>query len=249
MPTICIHIWSVSSVGCHELYGSDGQFFTSPSIADVSICYNLGMEEDHALSTRRIESFSDGIFAVAATILVLDLQIPSILTTMTNQIALTTLLHFLPQFISFTFSFFTICIFWMNHHEFFHALKRADSKLLWLNILLLFWLCLLPFPTSFIGRFPFNTVSVIFYGSVLFMAAVSFMLMSHYALFVGKLYDKHMSIQERWIEQRRTYWGVALYGLSVILAPLSVYLSLILFVIVPVIYFIPRRVRFTPTSS
>lgn len=203
------------------------------------------MEEDHALSTRRIEGFSDGIFSVAATLLVLDLRLPDIIVHMTNGIAATTLLHVAPQFISFTFSFFTICVFWINHHEFFHALKKADSKLLWLNNILLFWLCLLPFPTSFIGRFPLNSIAVIFYGSVLFLAAIAFSLMSYYALFVGNLYDKHMSVDERWLEQRRTYWGIILYGLSIILAPISVYLSLVIFIIVPLIYFIPRSIRFS----
>lgn len=203
------------------------------------------MDEDHALSTKRIESFSDGIFSVAATLLVLDLQIPTIITQMTNQVAWTTLYHLLPQTFSFAFSFFIICIFWGNHHEFFHALKRADSKLLWLNNFLLFWLVLLPFPTSFFGRFPLNTIAVIFYGGVLFMAAVSFSLMSYYALFLGNLYDKHMSQEERRIEHRRSYWGVILYGLSVILAPVSVYFSLVLFVVVPIIYFVPRRIRFS----
>lgn len=203
------------------------------------------MQHDHSLSTKRIESFSDGIFSVAATLLVLDLRIPDILAKMTNQLALATLLHFVPQFISFSFSFFTICIFWINHHEFFHALKRADTKFLWLNNILLFFLCLLPFPTSFIGRFPLNSIAVIFYGSVLFLAAVSFSLLTFYALFIGNLYEEHVKDNERWIEQKRTFWGIILYGLSIVLAPFSVYLSLLIFIIVPLIYFIPRSIRFS----
>lgn len=203
------------------------------------------MNHDHQLTTRRIESFSDGIFGLVATLLVLDLKLPDTMKIMTNQIALNTLFHLAPQFLSFALSFFIVCIFWVNHHQFFYSLKKADRKLLWLNNLLLFWLCFIPFPTAFLGRYPTNQVAVILFGGLLFLAAISFYALTYHAMLGSNLYDEHISLQERKRSQKRSSWGIYLYALSIILAPFSVYLSLFIFIIVPLIYFVPRRIQFS----
>src|SRR5260221_7292542 len=203
------------------------------------------MNHSHQLTTRRIEAFSDGIFGLVATLLVLDLRLPDAIKLMTNKIALNTLFHLAPQFLSFSLSFFIVSIFWVNHHQFFYSLKKADRKLLWLNNLLLFWLCFIPFPTAFLGRFPTNEIAVLLFGSVLFFAGGSFSLMIHYAMFRGNLIDEHIGMNERRVAQRRSYWGVGLYAVSILLAPFSVYLSLIIFFFVPLYYFVPRRIQFS----
>lgn len=202
------------------------------------------MEHDHSLPTHRIEAFSDGVFAIIVTLLVLDLKVPEIAQRMTTQATVQTLLTLLPQFLSFAMSFIIICIFWINHHQFFSVLKRSDRKLVWLNNLLLFWLCFIPFPTAFIGRYPLNVVAVMLFGSVLFLAALSFSIMIHYVFFRTHLFDDHLSESERKIQQRRSYVGIGLYLLSVLLAPISTFISFIIFIIVPLYYFIPRRFRF-----
>lgn len=90
-------------------------------------------DHDHVLSTSRIEAFSDAVIAIIVTLLVLELRVPDLAHHVTSQSTLQALLRLVPEFASFVLSFFIICIFWVNHHQFFHALKRADRKLLWLN--------------------------------------------------------------------------------------------------------------------
>src|SRR5258706_5537636 len=138
------------------------------------------MDHDHSLSTRRIEAFSDGVFAIIVTLLVLDLKIPDIAVAMTNTVAINVLVHLIPQFLSFLLSFFIVCIFWVNHHHFFYSLKKSDSKLLCLINLLLFWLCFIPFPTPFLGSFPTNEIAGLLFDSVLFFPGRSFSLVIHY---------------------------------------------------------------------
>jgi uncharacterized membrane protein len=196
-------------------------------------------EHDHSLSTKRIEAFSDGVIAIAMTLLVLDLKVPA--TPDLSEIG--------PQFTSFVLSFFVVCIFWVNHHQFFHILDKATRKLLWLNNLLLFWICFIPFPTAFLGRYPTHVLAVMLYGAVLCAAAVSFSLMTHYAMFKGNLMERHVGMEERKSAQQRSYWGIILYGLSVVLAPVSVTISLAIFCIVPLIYFVPRRVQYSPEAD
>ncbi len=203
------------------------------------------MAHTHTISNRRIEAFSDGVFAIVVTLLVLDLKVPELPDGVSIADTLTMLQHLIPQFLSFFLSFFIVCIFWVNHHQFFHVLKKSDRKLLWLNNFLLFWLCFVPFPTAFIGRYPTNVVAIVLFGVALFLAASSFSLMTYHALFKGKLVDVHVSRQERVKSQRRSYWGVGLYGIAALIAPLLPYVSIGIYVIVPLLYFSPRKITFT----
>ena len=199
------------------------------------------VDHTHILSTKRIEAFSDGVFAIVVTILVLDFKVPEL----SGNIMLPFLLHLIPQFAGFVMSFLIVCIYWVNHHQFFAAIKQADRKLLWLNNLLLFWLCFIPFPTALIGRYPLNTYAVMLFSLVLFFAGLSFTLMSGYTMFHSSLFDEHISMTQRNASQNRSYIGVILYALSALFAPFAIYMSLVILVLVPLIYFIPRRLSFT----
>lgn len=201
-------------------------------------------EHDHTLSTRRIEMFSDGIFAIIVTLLVLDLKVPDIAHTLSTQEGINVLINLIPQFIAFALSFLVIAIFWGNHHQFFSTLKYADRRFLWLNNFLLFWLCFIPFPTAFLGRYPTNVPAVMLYGFVLCAAASSFSLMLYHASFRGNLVDAHIPMKVRHDMQKKSYWGILSYGLSVVFAPLSIYISLAIFFIVPLIYFVPQKIRY-----
>src|SRR6185436_4774383 len=98
--------------------------------------------------TSRMEAFSDGVTAIVVTLLVFHLAVPKLHDPTSSE-----LWHELgvltPKFISFAVSFFTVAIFWVNHHHFMHRVTHTDWKLLWLNNLLLFWLTTVPFTTAF----------------------------------------------------------------------------------------------------
>lgn len=107
------------------------------------------------MSKNRLEAFSDGMFAIILTILVLELHVPN-LPDSSFAVFAGAMLGLAPKFLSFLFSFFIIAIFWVNHHHIVHLLDKVDTKLLWLNISLLFFACLFPFLTAFIGDYPLN---------------------------------------------------------------------------------------------
>jgi uncharacterized membrane protein len=97
----------------------------------------------------RLEAFSDGVFAVAITLLVLDLQVP--LTghgTLVHQLA-----SEWPEYAAYVVSFMVIGIIWVNHHTLMHKLARVDRSLLFLNLLLLLSIVLIPFPTAVVAKF------------------------------------------------------------------------------------------------
>jgi TMEM175 potassium channel family protein len=92
------------------------------------------------VETNRVEAFSDGVFAIAITLLVLDLH------------ADRSVLHQWPGYAAFGFSFLTIGVMWVNHHHLMHQFERVDRVLLFLNLLLLMGVVFIPFPTALIAE-------------------------------------------------------------------------------------------------
>ncbi len=103
--------------------------------------------------TARIEAFSDGVFAIAITLLVLDLHVPE-LDSITNSHALIIRLQeSWPSYLAFTISFSSIFIMWVNHHKVFKQIYRRNSSLMFANGLILFLVTCVSYPTAFLSRF------------------------------------------------------------------------------------------------
>jgi uncharacterized membrane protein len=134
----------------------------------------------------RLEAFSDGVFAIAITLLVLDLHVP--------DVGDGSLAHALyrqwPADVSYTVSFITIGIIWVNHHNVFRHLERCDRRLLFLNVLMLLTVALIPYPTALISHYartPNATAAAVFYGAVMVVMALCFNAIWHYSVRAGLL--------------------------------------------------------------
>jgi uncharacterized membrane protein len=193
---------------------------------------------DETLSTTRIEIFSDAVMAIIMTLLVLEIELPVLPEHFTSQQAIDGLISILPHFLSFALSFFVLAIIWVNHHHFFHRLKHADRGLLWFNNFLLFWLCFIPFPTAFIGEHYMEPVPVMFYGIVMMFAAGSFALV-HYHACRHKLFRDDVSKPFLHKEVKRSLIAPIFYFLSIPAAFFWPPLALGIFVLIPVLYFLP----------
>jgi uncharacterized membrane protein len=117
--------------------------------------------------TGRVEAFSDGVFAVIITIMVLELRPPT-------GTALLSLKETLPSIATYALSFVFIGIYWNNHHHMFQMCERVTGTILWANLNLLFWLSLLPFATGWMGENHFARLPTAAYGCVLLAAALSY---------------------------------------------------------------------------
>src|SRR5215813_2744655 len=93
----------------------------------------------------RLAAFSDGVFAIIITIMVLELKVP-------HGTGWHDLLALWPTFLSYVLSFIYVGIYWNNHHHMFHAVKTVNGTVLWANLHLLFWLSLTPFTTAWMGE-------------------------------------------------------------------------------------------------
>jgi uncharacterized membrane protein len=115
----------------------------------------------------RLEAFSDAVIAIVMTIMVLELVPP-------HGATLEDLVPLWPVFISYALSFTILAIYWNNHHHLLQAAALVSGRVLWANMLLLFWLSLVPFGTAWIGDTAFASVPMAVYGVILIMAAVAY---------------------------------------------------------------------------
>lgn len=121
------------------------------------------------MGKNRIEALSDGIFAIAMTLLVLELRVPELPHNAPNVLVAPALMRLLPKMATYAVSFLSLGVFWVGHHNMYHAIRRADRTLLWLNILFFMVASLLPFSTSILNAFPQTQVAPLIFGGNLTM--------------------------------------------------------------------------------
>ena len=128
------------------------------------------------MKTTRLEAFSDGVLAIIITIMVLELKIP-------HGSDVASLRPLIPVFLSYLLSFVFLGIYWNNHHHLLQATRQVDGRVLWANLLLLFWLSLVPFFTGWMGENHFASLPTAIYGVVLLGAAIAYTILQ--AVIVG----------------------------------------------------------------
>ena len=119
------------------------------------------------MSKGRLEAFSDGVFAVIITIMVLNMSVP-------RGTDLQALKPVVPVFLCYVLSYLYVGIYWSNHHHLLHASERVTGGILWANLFLLFCLSLVPFTTAWMGENNFAPLPVAVYGIMLLFAGIAY---------------------------------------------------------------------------
>jgi len=135
----------------------------------------------------RLEAFSDGVFAIVITLLILDIRFPEVDYSHFWE----TLSSLVPRILAYVMSFIIIGVYWVTHHNSMHAIKKTDRSFLWLNILLLLCVSFIPFPTSLLGRYPFQAGPIIIYGLTLITCNAVGVTMVFYVY-----YHPHLAVPE-----------------------------------------------------
>lgn len=125
------------------------------------------------MNKARVESFSDGVFAFAITLLVLSIPVPDIKFADDHLLG-SALLQAIPQLVPYVTSFATIGIIWLNHHSMFHEVQKVKHTTLTLNLLLLLVVAFIPYPTSVVGRYGALRSAVVLYGATFTAAGLAF---------------------------------------------------------------------------
>jgi uncharacterized membrane protein len=190
------------------------------------------------MSLSRFEAFSDGVFAIAATLLALEIRVGD-LSNATSQQVLHELLNLFPHVISYATSFIVIGVIWLNHHALFHFIKRVDRISLTLNLFLLMCIAFVPCSTAIVGKYSYYPIVVSFYGLSLVLTGIAYNALWFYVL--NRYIKSENSIQRHLILQA-SIWSISYpisYLLSALLALQNSRLSLILYAVISLFYLLP----------
>jgi uncharacterized membrane protein len=183
------------------------------------------------MSKGRLEAFSDGVFAVIITIMVLEMKVP-------QGTDLQALQSVIPAFLCYVLSYVYVGIYWSNHHHLFHASERVTGGILWANLVLLFFLSLVPFTTAWMGENHYAPLPVAVYGVMLLLAGVAyFVLTKRLIVHHGKDSVLATSIGSDW----KGAVSLLMYALAIPLAFTEPWLACAGYALVAVMWLAPDR--------
>ena len=183
------------------------------------------------MSKGRLEAFSDGVFAVIITIMVLNMNVP-------RGADFQALRSVTPVFLSYVLSYIYVGIYWNNHHHLLHAAEHVSGGILWANLALLFCLSLAPFTTAWMGENHYAPLPVAVYGVMLLLAGLAYFvltrsLMAHH----GKNSVLAKSIGNDW----KGTVSLLVYGLAIPLAFVRPWIACACYALVAVMWLVPDR--------
>lgn len=199
----------------------------------------LSRFSDGRLRLNRIEAFSDGVFAIIVTLLVLELKVPHLKDHASVAELAFALRELLPKFLSWLISFIIVCKFWLNHHHILGLAREADYGFVWLNSIFLLGQSFIPFPSALMGEYPDNRLAVSFFGLVFALNTMLFLALQLYI--VRRLIKPEFAQDPHGVAKGLV--GPASYLLGASLAWVSVYAAFAIYALTPLFYLTPPRSR------
>lgn len=194
------------------------------------------------LSAARMEALSDGVFAIAMTLLIFQLKVPDLPAGAPAQALLESVLRLWPQAFCFALSFVTAGALWVAHRAQFHYIHRTDRPLLWINILFLLFVSTIPFVTALLGQYPAYTLAVVIYGANMVLTVMTLWAHWRYATNGHRLTGAHLGDDIVRLQSGRILAGAAIYVVAMAIAAWIPWVSLICYSTVPLAYALPGRV-------
>ena len=181
------------------------------------------------MNTARLEAFTDGVVAIIITIMVLEIHVP-------QGSDLASLKADVPVLLAYVLSYVNVGIFWNNHHHMLHVTERINGKILWANLILLFWLSLIPFVIRWIDEAGFVAAPTAAYGVVLACAALSYTSLQAQII---ALNGRESRLAVATGSDLKGKLSLALYLAAIALAFVRPWAAIVLYVAVAVIWLVP----------
>ena len=183
------------------------------------------------MKTTRLEAFSDGVIAIAITIMVLELKAPL-------GDSVESLRPLVPTFAAYLLSFINVGIYWNNHHHLLHATHKVNGRILWANLHLLFWLSLVPFVTAWMGENRAAPLPTALYGASMFLAAVAYTILQT-AIIRGQ--GPQSRLREAVKGDVKGKLSMVAYLAAIPLAFVGRWISIAIYVLVALVWLVPDR--------
>ncbi len=196
--------------------------------------------------TSRLEMFTDAVFAITITILVIVIGIPRA-STIGKQGLYLVLFRQWPAFLSYIISFLYIGILWANHHDMFTFIRRSNHIYRMLNVVFLMFVAFVPFPTAILGEFIQSSANrgaaTQFYAGSMMLVATMYQIVWGYAASNRRLVDEHLEPEFLHAMTRRYALGLLLHIGAFIMSFINAEVTIAMFVLLDIIFSLPRRIR------
>ncbi|HTA28702.1 MAG TPA: TMEM175 family protein [Bacteroidia bacterium] len=184
------------------------------------------------MNKNRLEAFSDGMFAIIMTIMILDLKAP-------HGGKINDLLSVLPAFLCYAQSFLFAGVYWSNHHHLIHTVKKVTGPTIVANLGLLFWLSLIPFVTSWVAECNFAPQAVALYALLLAMPGFFWTILMTIIKKNNPWSERMQEAMKR--QEKKGYISLFLYLSGIPLAFVNPFITEALFLLVGIMWFIPDK--------
>jgi TMEM175 potassium channel family protein len=181
------------------------------------------------MNTARLEAFTDGVVAIIITIMVLEMHVP-------QGSDLASLKADVPVLLAYVLSYVNVGIFWTNHHHMLHVTEQVNGRILWANLVLLFWLSLVPFVIRWIDEAGFVAAPTAAYGIVLTCAALSY---TNLQAQIIALNGRESRLAQATGSDFKGKLSIALYLAGIVLAFARPWAAILLYVAVALIWLVP----------
>jgi len=197
-------------------------------------------------STGRVEAFSDGVMAIAITLLVLDLKVPTPDQVDAAHGLIQALAERWTSYLAYLTAFLTIGIVWLNHRAFIDKVRGFDGKMLWLNILLLLGIATLPFPTAILAEYvgvggAVASAAAVVYGSLSVVTAAPWVLMWLHLTRHPELLEPEYGVAYARKERKRALIGPVIYLLAIPIAAVAPLVALFFYIGIGVLYAVTNQ--------
>ncbi len=187
------------------------------------------------MNKNRVEAFSDGVFAIVITLLILEIKVPEV----DYQQLSAALIELLPRIFVYIMSFGLIGVYWVAHHQSLQLVGKLNGFLLWLNLLYLLTVSFMPFPTALLGRYPMQPIPIIIYAVNLIVAnvtglMVTLYLRAHPELGSGYAHRKRHKTAYLFIFVNGSYLIAMVLGYSM---PIISYILFVIVLLVVIVYY------------
>jgi uncharacterized membrane protein len=184
-----------------------------------------------AMEKGRLEAFTDGVIAIIITIMVLEMKVPQGAT-------LAAMAAGFPVFLAYALSYTNVGVFWNNHHHMLQATERVDGRVLWVNLLLLFWISLIPFAIRWMDETHFASLPTAIYGVVLVLSAISYLLLER-AIVACNGPDSKLA--KAIGGDLKTKLSLSGYAVAIAVAFYRSWMAIALYILIAMVWFVPDK--------
>ena len=186
----------------------------------------------------RTETFSDGVFAIIITLLILEIKLPEIHDHKDSHELFQALIALAPKILSWAVSFFFVAVMWVQHHNLFRMADKIDYGAVWINNISLFFICFLPFPTALMGEYPNNRIAVLLFGLIATLATFTQVFLYGYIV-KNNLQHHYNKINAQKNVARSFLLAPFLMIIATAVSFINLWLPMVIYALVPLFFLLP----------